>query len=132
MAEGTTQESARGRLLLVDDEDSIRRVLGAILKRRGIDVVTAATGDEAIKVLEQKKSAVDWALVDLHLPDMNGMALAEELRTLSPSMQVMLASGELGDACKSELPARMTFIQKPFTVDQVLERLKRVPGKRDV
>ena len=82
-----------GRVLVVDDDEQVRRVLGAMLRRWGFDVDTAGCGDEAISIAHARP--LDLAIVDRTMPGMDGIALLQELRELQPACARVLLTGNL-------------------------------------
>lgn len=110
------------RVLLVDDDAEVRRVIGRILRRIGCDVVEAGSGEEALAGLEEL-SAPPFALffLDVNLPGLSGVELADRLAARFPAVPVLFISGDtsfarLGDV---QRPGRR-FLAKPFRMS-VLE-----------
>ena len=115
-----TQSSTR--MLVVDDEESMRRVIGRMLERNGYRVTTAASGAEAMRLAAE--TAFDIAFVDLRLGDMSGLEVAGELRRRAPSTHIIFLSGDpmldkLRDEKSSDSLA--AFIKKPFDMQEVNE-----------
>jgi DNA-binding response OmpR family regulator len=79
------------RVLLVDDEEEYASILSERLARRGIEIVTAARGDEALALLEEKN--FDTALVDVMMPRMSGLELLRQIKRLHPRVEVILFTG---------------------------------------
>jgi len=80
------------RVLLVDDEEEYASVLSERLTQRGMEMVTAVRGDEAIAALEEE--VVNVALVDVMMPGMNGLELLQQIKRLRPSVEVILLTGQ--------------------------------------
>ena len=85
-------------ILLVDDEDGIRRVLGEILRRNGYQVLLASHGQEAMDLLRNKSGSVHLVLTDLMMPVMDGWALIHEVRNQWPGRPIVAMSGNLPHA----------------------------------
>ena len=85
------------RVLLVDDEDALRRPLAKYLTRRGADVLEATNGEEALKVLEQNE--VQAIVADLRMPRMDGMEMYSALEAARPDLarRVIFLSGDLSE-----------------------------------
>src|SRR5262249_9080421 len=83
--------SQPARILLVDDEASIRLTLGAMLKRTAYDVTSAESGAEAVERLEQQ--AFDLLLVDLKMPEVDGMQVVAAARQRQPDLAVIVLTG---------------------------------------
>jgi DNA-binding response OmpR family regulator len=81
----------RSRILVVDDNETIRKTMKEILESEGYQVETASTGKEAIK--KSNSGAFDLALLDIQLPDMEGVELLESLRDCIPKMRKVMLTG---------------------------------------
>ncbi len=112
-------------ILLVDDEEGIRKVLGILLADMGYQVHTAATGTEALRTFEKLRPPI--VLTDIKMPEMDGIELLRELKQISPDTEVIMITGH-GDmdlAIKSVKYEATDFVTKPIN-DEVLEiALKR-------
>jgi DNA-binding NtrC family response regulator len=84
----------RRRVLIVDDEESIRRSLKAYLEDEGYEVVAVGRGEEALNALEQEPA--DVAIVDMRLPGMDGNAFVEQAHNLLPKMTFLIYTGSVG------------------------------------
>ena len=120
------------RVLVVDDEEGVRSTLGRILARNGFGVTVAGGGEEAIRVWKASASAFDLVITDLRMPEMNGRELMQRLHELDPALPVLAMSGYPED--NSELPpsagAPVHFIAKPFSMDDVLARVRELTIRR--
>jgi signal transduction histidine kinase len=119
-------QSGRGELvLLVDDEDAIRDVVRTTLETFGYRVLSAAGGEEAVRLYEQHRQEVRAVLVDLMMPVMDGVATIRALTTLNPEVRVIAASGTLPPGL-SHVPElqQVTFLHKPYRAQQLLEVLR--------
>ena len=83
--------TARARILCVDDEETPRTLRKLILQKQGYQVVTAASGDEALEVLN--RANIDLVLSDQMMPGMTGTELTKSLKAMRPAMPVILISG---------------------------------------
>lgn len=122
-----------GRLLLVDDEPSVRLIARRILERAGFDVVEAGDGPEAIELFRADPDDVAGVVLDLTLPTVDGMTVMRELRRLRPDVPIVLCSGWSADEVASSISAlpATTFLQKPFQVQAMLDAIAsvvRLPG----
>jgi len=117
--------SAAQRILIVDDESTIRDVLRRYLEREGFEVVDAPDGRSALAAAES--GLPDLAVLDLMLPGMDGLTLAERLRDLGPLPIVMLtAKGETADRIQGLELGADDYIVKPFSPREVVLRVKAV------
>ena len=115
----------RARILVVDDDESIRKVLVAILEDEGYDVDTAKTGKEAIK-----KSNVNFynvALIDIRLPDMEGTRLLTTMKETTPKMVKIIVTGypSLQNAIEAVNRGANAYVLKPFDVGNALSTIKK-------
>ncbi|SAI34781.1 two-component hyrid sensor and regulator [Bordetella ansorpii] len=115
---------APSRILLVEDEDLIRMLALEGLEDLGYDVAEAATGGEALRLLEAEPGAFEGAIVDMGLPDMKGEDLLRTLAQRYPGLAIVIASGAHVSA--SELPphARLASVQKPYQFAQLGDALR--------
>jgi two-component system, cell cycle sensor histidine kinase and response regulator CckA len=123
-------------VLLVEDEDDVRRVTRRFLERSGYKVLEAANGIEALGVAQRHIGAIQLLLTDVIMPGMHGGELYQRLVALRPHVKVLFMSGYTGDSLPMELNAEMsTFVQKPFTHDlltrKVAEALEKTPALGD-
>lgn len=112
-------------LLYVDDDDVLRGHLSRAFIARGLQVVTAASVDEATKHLDS--ICPDMALVDLKMPGKSGMELLKELRTRSPqTMAVVLTGyGSIANAVYAMQLGALNYVTKPADADQILEAFEQ-------
>jgi CheY-like chemotaxis protein len=113
------------RILLVDDEAEIRRLLARRLSRRGYAVTTASDGDQALALLAE--GAYDLAILDFMMPGMNGLELAAQCSFLYPHLKVLMLTGS---PVISEIEvARYPCLRKPLEnledLDQTVGRVLR-------
>ncbi|MDX2023402.1 MAG: sigma-54 dependent transcriptional regulator [Deltaproteobacteria bacterium] len=111
-------EPDRKRVLVADDEANIRRVLEAILRREGYDVVTAGTGTEA---LERMNRGINTVITDLKMPGMDGMALLKRLSAEYPEVPVVMitAHGSVENAVEAVKLGAFDYLEKPFEQEQI-------------
>jgi len=117
------------RILVVDDDESIRKVLSAILQERGYAVDVAATGEEAIA--KSKTNFYNLALVDIRLPDMEGTQLLTSMKNTTPRMIRIIITGypSLKNAIEAVNKGADGYVLKPVNMDNLLttvaEHLKK-------
>jgi two-component system cell cycle sensor histidine kinase/response regulator CckA len=123
--------TGQGTILLVEDEDPVRAVNARALTARGYTVLEAASGVEALLVIEQRGEAVDLVVSDVVMPEMDGPTLLGELRKLYPDLKVIFVSGYAEDAFRKNLPEgeEFNFLPKPFSLRQLVEIVKQVMGR---
>jgi DNA-binding NtrC family response regulator len=111
------------RLLLVDDEQDLVDFLSQRLARRGFVVATATSGERAVELAGG--SAFDVAVVDLKLPDMDGIAVIRELKRRQPFVEAIMLTGHGSHDTALEAGKLQTFryLLKPYDFDQLLEKI---------
>ncbi len=111
-------ETETKRVLVADDEANIRRVLEAILRREGYEVVTAANGNEA---LERMNRGVNTVITDLKMPGLDGMSLLKRLSNDYPDVPVVMitAHGSVENAVEAVKLGAFDYLEKPFEQEQI-------------
>jgi PAS domain S-box-containing protein len=115
-----------GTILLVDDEEMVLDIGVQLLKKMGYKVLQAGSGDEALKLFEAHKDAIDLVILDIIMPEMGGGQLFDRLAQIQPDVKVLLSSGYSIDGEARELLQRgcKGFIQKPFSLKQLSLKVK--------
>jgi CheY-like chemotaxis protein len=110
-----------GTLLVVDDEPYILKALGGILQDLGYHVITANSGHEAVDLFEKENLRIDGVLLDMIMPDMGGRQVLVQLKSIRPSIKVILSSGySLNGLGSTDAAAEGDgFIQKPYRIEQL-------------
>ncbi len=113
-------------ILVVDDDVNVRTVIGTVLRRQKFDVLEAATGEDALRMAKQCGAPIQLVISDLNMPQMGGRALLDQLRTMCPSMRLLLISGEDQPSEPSPRAGQppITFLAKPFTPAQLSAAVK--------
>ena len=113
-------------ILIVDDEENLRLTLSRILSHAGYTVVTAASGEEALRVLQA--GGYDLAFIDLLMPGIGGMALLKELRQIYPDMPVLIltAHATLESAVEAVRQGARDYLLKPADPKMILDRVEEV------
>lgn len=113
------------RVLIVDDEPETRKYVGANLRVRGYDVLTAADGREALKLIGEQ--SVDLVILDITLPGMDGFSVCEALRRQATIPVMMLsARGQERDIVRALDLGADDYLTKPFGADELLARVRAV------
>jgi len=120
----------RETILLTEDEPRLRELLTRVLRDRGYNVLAAASGEEALALAGQLSEPVAVLVTDVVMPGMRGQTLAEKLLQLYPAMSVVYMSGYTDNALvhRATLPDGANFLQKPFTPEALLRRVREVLG----
>jgi DNA-binding NtrC family response regulator len=116
---------SKGRVLLVDDEISVRTILKQILERSEFEADTASDGVEALEKL--KNSSFDIVVSDINMPNMDGVALLKKVKETYPTMPVVFitAFGKDKIIIEAMKVGLADFIEKPFKMDTVITTINR-------
>jgi len=122
--------SATGSVLIIDDEAEIRESLRTLLELEGFDVDTATTAEEG--VMRIGSHPYDLVLLDLALPDRNGLDLLGDIRRHDPMLSVIMitAYGTVENAVRAMQSGAVNFIQKPWDNEKLLADVRAAVGKR--
>jgi DNA-binding NtrC family response regulator len=123
-------EMERARVLVVDDEEGVRKSLKTVLEEKGCLVDTAKNGQEAIA--KSKTQFYNLALIDIRLPDMDGVKLLTSIRDTTPKMVKIIITGypSLENAIEAVNKGADGYIVKPFTMEQLLDKIKECLRKQ--
>ena len=123
---GANQAYRQGTVLLVDDEDSVRRVLTALIERLGYEVLAATDGIQALEVSRTYRGTIDLLITDIMMPRMHGRELSERLAETRPETRVLFTSGYADDDIieRGLLSPHTAFIQKPFSIDELSDKMR--------
>jgi two-component system cell cycle sensor histidine kinase/response regulator CckA len=115
-------------ILLVEDEENVRKLALRVLERQGYKVLSARDGDDALLICEQFKDPIHLMLTDVVMPGMSGHELAKRLKSLYPKMKILYMSGYTDDTIvlHGVLLEGVNYIQKPFTVDALTKKVREV------
>jgi len=118
------------RILVVDDEESIREFFEIMLKREGYEVVTSANGRDALETL--KKHQVDLIISDIQMPEVSGMELLAKVKEIDPEMLFIMitAFGSTETAVEAMKLGAYDYIPKPFKIDEVKIIIRQALEKR--
>ena len=142
---GRKQESSEGdgvrisegteTVLLVEDDEVVRKLVGEVLDDEGYRLLEAANGIAALSICAQYEGPIHLLLTDVVMPEMSGRELANRLNAMRPEVKVLYMSGYTDDVILHHgvLDEGPEFIQKPFTPDALAHKVREVldcPGKR--
>jgi DNA-binding NtrC family response regulator len=125
-----TPSPAQGCVLIIDDEAEIRESLQTLLEFEGYEVEAAANGAQGLSKLGDRP--FDLVLLDLALPDRNGLELLPEIRALDPQISVIMitAYGTVEDAVRAMQSGAANFLQKPWDNEKLLADVRAVVARR--
>lgn len=119
---------ARGSeiLLLVEDEQAVRRASAEFLRQQGYTVLEASHGLEALELARKHPAAIDLLVTDVVMPNMSGGELAKELGQLRPGMKFLFVSGYAGKTVLDHkvVDLNTNFLQKPYTLKQFSQKIR--------
>jgi PAS domain S-box-containing protein len=120
-----------GLILLVDDEENLRKTTGEILENCGYDVITAADGKKGIELYEKKHKEISLVMMDMVMPNMSGKEAFIKIREFNPEAKVLLTSGFRQDPRVEEVIKRGVngFLQKPFSMVELSKKLAKILRK---
>jgi len=127
----TEQQPARGgkeTILLVDDEEPIRRTARRILENFGYQVLLASDGSEALRLIRARAADIDLVISDVAMPNLGGRGLYDAARASGARMKFLFASGytarDIGST--GDIDAGVPFIHKPWTLSEFVTRVREV------
>jgi CheY-like chemotaxis protein len=115
-------------ILLVEDEDAVRRMLREVLTSAGYRVLEAGHGADAINQWGSHLRGIDLLVTDIVMPVMNGLRLAEELRNRRPNLKVIFMSGHAEEVINQQSGPNPTpeILQKPFVPDVLVRKVREI------
>ena len=122
------------RILIVEDDTVLRALMRRVLERSGYDIVEAANGLEALRLVGEQQASIALVISDLIMPEMRGTELLRELRSVHPGLPVLLVSGYTEDAMMRQRTFEVgtAFLEKPFTPDILVRTVRTMlDGEKD-
>lgn len=110
------------RVLVVDDDSSIRNVMSRMLAALGYEVVTASHGQDAVELFQTQSAAIDLVVTDLRMPVMDGYQAVDLIRQAKPATRIICMSSYARECC----PSGAAFLPKPFTLQSLQDCVTRV------
>ena len=123
-----TGQPGGGTVLLVEDDEQLRRLTHRSLATQGYTVLEADRGSTALDIARRHKGPIDLLLTDVVMPDINGRKLADTLRPARPGLRVLYMSGYPDGAIADHgmLEAGVAYLAKPFTTEAMLRKVREV------
>ena len=124
-SEGDTLTSAtQNTILVVEDDESIRKLITTILQDQGYNILAAGDGIEALQKLQLCKGPCDLVIADVIMPRMKGAAFIEAVKAMRPEARVLYMSGYAGDTLQTiGVTGESPFLQKPFLPSTLIEKV---------
>ena len=126
-------ESAQGHetVLLVEDEESVRRIISAVLRRQGYTVIETSSPVDAVDLFARHAAEIDLLVTDVVMPVMNGPALAQRLVAIRPALRVLFISGYSGLSTPEMQNPNVGFLNKPFQTSVLAARVREMLNRPD-
>ncbi|HZI74923.1 MAG TPA: response regulator [Gemmatimonadales bacterium] len=123
---------ASSTVLVVDDEDMVRRLAARMLAGMGYRVLEARSGQEAVRLLRRGAHRIQGVVTDVAMPGIGGRELGETIAQCWPQIRVLYMSGfaETRMVNAGQLDPTQPFIQKPFTSEQLGSKVRKLLGDR--
>ncbi len=117
---------AEGKILVVDDDETVRSLARRMLERQGFSVLTVNDGLAAVQLFAERSADIACVLLDLTMPELDGEACFDELRRIDPDVRVIMSSGYNEQDVTNRFVDRgaIGFIQKPYGVDELINKLR--------
>jgi CheY-like chemotaxis protein len=118
----------RGTVLVVDDDEAVLEACASILTYLEYTPIRVATGRQAVEVFRERCAEIDLVILDMILPDMGGGEVFNSIKAIEPGIKVLLASGYSLNGAAQQILERGCddFIQKPFTIEQLSQKISMV------
>jgi CheY-like chemotaxis protein len=110
-------------ILIVEDEDAVRKVAERVLHKYGYSTISAADGDEGLSVFRERRAEIDLVLLDLTMPKLSGSMLLDEIIAIDPEAKVVISSGQSEEDLKKISRAR-GYIAKPYRSDDLAKAIR--------
>jgi DNA-binding NtrC family response regulator len=113
-------------VLVIDDEDGIRNLLETLLSRKGYEVVLASNGQRGLELFRRKRP--DVVVLDLKMPEMNGLTVLQQVRQLNPTQPVVILTGAGTAEAEQQVRALgvTEYVEKEFSLHRLGDSLKRL------
>lgn len=115
-------------LLLVEDNDLLRKTITMVLQHHGYNVLEAANGSVGVVMAENHQGPIHLAITDINLPELSGSQMVEQLLMLKPDLQVLFMSGGYEDVVIQQGggASKVDFLQKPFDIATLTQRVREI------
>ncbi len=119
-------------VLIVEDDNSLRKLMQKSLQPHGYRILVAENGEDALRISEEHEGTIDLMITDVVMPKMGGKETAERLKTLHPQMKVIYMSGYTDDAIVRHgvLAPGLNFLEKPFSPKGLAHKVREVLDKK--
>jgi len=118
-------------ILVAEDEKPLRSFVSIILTEAGFNVLEAGNGAEALKQFQQASDEIDLLVIDMGMPDMDGVTLAQQISSSHPDIPVLFMSGQPPELEQPFPAQKRGFLQKPFSPALLLDAVRRCLDLQD-
>jgi two-component system cell cycle sensor histidine kinase/response regulator CckA len=119
-----------GKILVVEDDTTVRELTGRILENGGYTILTAGSAEKALEILANG-GPVDLMITDMVMPGMNGMELSQEALQTRPDLPILFISGYTDDpGIRLGVPDGLPFLSKPFHPNELLSKVRDLLKKK--
>ncbi|HYR41858.1 MAG TPA: response regulator, partial [Terriglobia bacterium] len=124
----TGGEKVTAKVLLIDDEDTLRLAIASMLRRRGYSILETGDGATGMDLFRAHRTEIDIVLLDLTLPGMSGGEVLRELRKMRPDIKVVLSTAYGRDRALADVsePKSVYYLRKPYEIEQLTTLLRKV------
>ena len=129
---GDGREELAGTVLLVEDEELVRRVTTRMMAKLGFELVSCEGGREALATLDEGAEEWTLAVVDVQMPEVGGREVLARIRERYPALPVVLMTGYAGPEAEHEEPAPDAWLRKPFSMAELLEAGRLARRNREI
>jgi PAS domain S-box-containing protein len=113
-----------GKILVIEDDDILRTTAGLMIQDMGFSVVSASNGIEGVELFRKQKDEIEMVLLDMVMPEMNGLAVFEKIKEIDPTAKIIMTSGF---SQEGRIPKDADgFLPKPYRKNQLTDIIKRV------
>jgi CheY-like chemotaxis protein len=132
-AEPARKVSKSRTVLVVDDEEIVRRTTRAVLERKGFQVILAENGEQAVRLFREQSADIALILLDLTMPVMGGEEAARYLHTIRHDVPILVSSGYNESEVARRFAGRRVagYVRKPYTAATLLQRISAALGMED-
>jgi CheY-like chemotaxis protein len=115
-------------VLVVDDEEPVRAVLGTVLRHHGMNAILAVSGEEALRLYADHQNSVDLVMLDLTMPGLSGEETLRAMRMRNPAQRALVMSGysEQDTMARCAALGAVDFIAKPFELPALMKKLQAI------
>lgn len=119
------------KVLIIDDEVAILKMLSEMFSILNIENFTASNGEEGINIFKQHKDEINLVLLDILMPRVNGMVVFEEIKKINPDVPIIIISGYTNEPEILDfiVKHKLKFFRKPFHIEELMEAVKKILSK---